>query len=217
MTDQILLNRLDSNTNTNKFVICFNQTERMNRFEEKFIEIYNQTVINSDSSAFSPPALGQGFPTKMYSDDTDKMTVDYIRIGKEGLSIYDTSDSPGTLKFGFRFDIIKQCKVDYNNSIPIKKHTANMTFPLSLCCINVTLAWSADYMTKNFLCSTRKKIYTCVSQMKILQRGMIMGCMDAKRAAERSALKPPRRRISESKFFCDDSQYFCSYNKRFYL
>ena len=181
-------------------MFCFNKSESAEQFYEKFIDIFNKTVIASDSSAFSPPVLGQGFPTKMYSSATDQMTVDYIRIGKEGLSIYDSPEDPGTLKFGFRFDIIKQCKVDYNNSIVMKK--ANTTSlhspPPSLCCINLTLAWSEDYITRNTFCSTRKKIYTCVSQIKILQRGMIMGCLDAKRVSETSALKPPRRRISKS-------------------
>lgn len=175
-----LLNDIDDKKNYSVLVLCNNDTQELNRFQEKFKDIYINK-LKSSYDYFSIQGLPNNTPFKVkYFAERlmEKMEDNNISLQDDSVIVSDKMDTEcKNTKYSNGYRQFMQClpvKLSHEKHNYLKKDDAETI--KDSCCIEMVTNWS-QIVNRNTYCFSAKNDYDCEIYAKLLEVSISKNCL----------------------------------------
>ena len=183
------------------YALCLKGKDKIEEFEKTAIEAYMKVIESTPLTDVNFAEMGKPF-LMGYWDSLAPVSFHkkYTRLLDQSLAFYGDTTSFSSMALGFRYSIVKQCKVYWNEmEVPLKKPANNSPegnknnnpeeFPDKRCCINFKVDWSVALSSKVLLCSIEEKINSCILKIKSVAHSIQEACTEILKEANGFANK----------------------------
>lgn len=178
------------------YAFCLKSKEKIEEFEKHVMDLYLNTLQNSQLSDINFAEMGKPFLMGYWDSLVPNLfNHKYTRLLDNSLAFYGEVHSFSSMSLGFRYSNVKKCKVHWNEmDIPLKKNSSDnnkpgdaQEYPDKRCCIHFKVDWSLALSSKVLLCSIEEKIHACMLKIKSVAHSIQEACEEILQEANKLA------------------------------